>query len=277
MTLGSLTLFKPSAVSGSTQVSKLCNKLLAVLGSRLHLNGTSPSVERTPKAKREQGVTPVSEQPQQSLRGGQAASEPQPQHQGSASCPEDLAPLHATHVPVVKLPAVKTSVHAPTTPNAAGDDHCADGQSPPDSPTDVLHWHRASRAKSMPANAAIPALALRFELALEVERQARKAAEAAAEAAYKDAKGKELEQLQRQLLDAQNMVASLRVVNKELQMEVDKLQSQIPSMEVAYENLKGSFFRLQTMYGGAQARLGAALNQVAHLRSELQAGQPQAQ
>ncbi|GAB4817740.1 hypothetical protein N2152v2_004786 [Parachlorella kessleri] len=114
----------------------------------------------------------------------------------------------------------------------------------------------------------------RFEEALATERAACIAAE---EAAAADTKRQEMEQLQRQLVDAQNMVASLRVVNKELQTEVDKLQSQIPSMEVAYENLKGSFFRLQSMYGSVKSKLSTATDEVARLRAELRAGRSQEQ
>ena len=152
---------------------------------------------------------------------------------------------------MMALPALAVSTYAPSTPSKVCEDGCIDSSdSQPDSPTEVLHWTRPSRAWSLPAAAARPALTLRFEEALATERAACRAAEeaaaAAAAAVAADMNRQEMEELQQQLIDAQNMVASLRVVNKELQTEVDKLQSQIPSMEVAYENLKvrGSLLRM---------------------------------
>ncbi|GAB4817735.1 hypothetical protein N2152v2_004781 [Parachlorella kessleri] len=249
--------------------------------SALLLVGKSLS-KRWSREALEQEAPPVFVEPRQAAAGSKRLPEPVVTAlalQGNSTRSIEMASPKALQPTVVLLPPLKTSVYAPAILDKCSPDGCDDGDSPPDSPTEVLHWHRPSRAWSLPAAAsAFPALTLRFEEVLATERAARIAAEAAAEAAVAAAAAdanNEQQELAQQLVDAQNMVASLRVVNKELQTEVDKLQSQIPSMEVAYEQLKGSFFKLQRMYGGAKSKLGKAMNEVVRLRAELRAVQAQ--
>ncbi|GAB4817728.1 hypothetical protein N2152v2_004774 [Parachlorella kessleri] len=259
--------FQPSATLNSLSVYLLC----AGLGSGLLIITKALRKSRNTGGTLDQVVKPGVQEPEQALLNSKGVSE-RPNEAAS------LKPLqHPAALPLIRTSAVTpfmghkggdgTPFMSPETCKGGGDDN----DSPPDSPTEVLHWHRPSRACSLPVNC--PALTQCFAEVLASERAARVAAGAIATVAG-STEGREMEELRQQLVDAQNMVASLRVVNKELHTEVDKLQSQIPSTEVAYEQLKGSFFKLQGRYRGAQARLGAALNEVACLRSELGGGQP---
>lgn len=83
----------------------------------------------------------------------------------------------------------------------------------------------------------------------------------------------EVQELQRRLADACKSSTNLEMQNKRLQAEVESARSQLPAKDVAYENLKESFFRMQARWQKAECELHAALSAVEGLRARAEAAE----
>jgi hypothetical protein len=122
-------------------------------------------------------------------------------------------------------------------------------EQPPDSPTGVLGISFSGPMALQPPQAG--------QQAALAELRAEQALRAATEEAVAAAVA-ELCELRLRLTDAENMVHSLRVVNKELHHELEAAQSQLQAHEPAQDQLKEAFFRLQARLRCATARLAEA-------------------